>query len=155
MTATQPQFSFEDPLAGTKLASGHRFVAEMICGATGASPLPIRELINRCEVRAQTAGTAERVALLRMKDRSIKEVVETLRLSGKPIVGRREKAKRGFGGGYFLARTSEELEEFSRTYGSQCFKMLTVLRRVQKANGLRLAGQGEFADLIREIASAI
>lgn len=151
MTSTQPRLIFEDPLAGIKLASSHRFVAELICGATGSSPLPIRELINRCQTRAQISDTAERVALLRMKDRSIKEVVETLRLNGKPIVGRREKAKKGKGGGYFLARTSEELDEFARTYGSQAMKMLVVLHRVVRANRLTLAGQSDFRGLLREI----
>src|SRR5262245_16085269 len=102
MDAAQTQLSFDDPLEGLKFAPAQRFVAELICHATGNAPLPIKRLMLRCQEKAQIVGHAERIALLRMKERSIKEVVEQLRLSGKPIVGRREKAKQGAGGGYFL-----------------------------------------------------
>ena len=126
MTATQPQFSFDDPLAGLKLSARERIIAERVMRATSSKPVRIKEL--RTELAFQG---------LQVSERTVKDIVRTLRKDHQlRILARREQPA-----GYYWCASVDEMKEFIAMFRSQALDELHSLSRVVKANYPELAGQ--------------
>jgi hypothetical protein len=115
------------PLAGHELSEIEMYVASILLDATSKRPLKVSEIMNA--VRTQLhRSTSERV---------IKDIIRTLRRDCKfPILARRKKPA-----GYFWCATTEEMEEFIKSFKSQALDELHTLSQIVKHNYPALAGQ--------------
>jgi hypothetical protein len=90
---------------------------------------PIQNKSLRYHIQKETGAV--------ISERKLKEIVETLRKQGEPVLASREKPF-----GYFYASSIEEIKDFERTFLSQAKTTFRTFRAMRK-NYQKLSGQQE------------
>lgn len=115
------------PLEGRDLSDLELFVASLLLRSTSAQPVPL------ARVRRLAQDSLDR----KISERTVKGTIRTLRRDHKfPILARRSKPF-----GYWWCSSTDEMEEFVKSFKSQALDELKTISEIVKHNHPQLAGQ--------------
>jgi hypothetical protein len=140
----QEEFKYEsferellDPLGGRELSDLERFIAGLLLTASSDRPLKIAEIILAVE---RTENLRLKGKSPKSKERSVKDVIRSLRKEhALPILSRRESPA-----GFWWCGSSAEMSEFIETFKAQPLDELHTLSQIVKHNYPALMGQLSF-----------